>query len=90
MSNTTIDKDANDSGQVMLSTIDNPYNPFDDFKKWFVYDEVVGAHHSCSLLAKHSTTGIDASDEERAKDIEQAIDDIVLNDPTGVFIKVKG
>ena len=49
MSTQTI-KDPNDSGQVMLSTIDNPFNPFEDFKKWFVYDEVVGCHHSCSLL----------------------------------------
>lgn len=89
MSTQTV-KDPNDSGQVMLSTIDNPFNPFEDFKKWFVYDEVVGCHHSCSLLAKHSHTNIDASDEERSKDIEQAIDEIVLNDPTGIFIKVKG
>ncbi len=82
-------QDTNDT-EVMLSTVDNPYNPFDDFKKWFVYDEVIGQHHSSSLLAKHSKTSIDASDEERAEDIERAIDEIVLNDLTGVFIKVRG
>lgn len=88
----TTNNDTNTSNytQFMLSTIDNPYNPFQDFKKWFVYDEVVGNHHSSSLLAKHSRTSIDASDEERAKDIEQAIDEILLNDTTGIFIKVKG
>ena len=36
--------DASKYTQFMLSTIDNPYNPFQDFKKWFVYDEVVGNH----------------------------------------------
>ena len=35
--------------QCMLSTIDNPFNPFDDFTSWFLYDVEKG-HNSSSLL----------------------------------------
>ena len=35
----------------MISTSDNPYNPFTNFHEWFVYDETKG-YHTCSLLAR--------------------------------------
>lgn len=28
--------------EYMLSTIDNPYSPFDEFDKWFKFDVVHG------------------------------------------------
>ena len=74
----------------MLTTIDNPYDPFTDFQQWYVYDEVVLQYHTCGLLARYSNTSIDASDEETKKDIEESIDKIVLNDLTGIYKKVYG
>ena len=40
---------------VMLSTIDNPFNPFDDFDSWFHYDIEKG-YNSCSYLARIART----------------------------------
>lgn len=76
--------------KYLLSTIDNPINPFEDFKQWLVWDTSILGHNTCGVVATHCNTGIDASEEESAKDYEQACDDIILHDAAGIFIKVKG
>ena len=37
--------------QYMLTTYDNPYNPFQDFSKWFLWDTEKG-YNSCAYLAR--------------------------------------
>ena len=39
----------------MLTTIDNPFNPFDQFDEWFAYDVSKG-YHTCSYLARIAKT----------------------------------
>ena len=36
---------------VMLTTTDNPYNPFKNFDEWFMYDTEKG-YNSCGYLAR--------------------------------------
>lgn len=71
----------------MLSTKDNPYNPFDDFGKWFMYD-VTHGYNSCGLLARIAHTSDGLTDEENDIIISQAIEDILLTDITDMYIKV--
>lgn len=75
------------NGTCMLSTIDNPFNPFIDFKSWFQFDVEKG-YYSCSLLARIAQIEDDFSDEESNIEIERAIDEIIDNDILGVYIKV--
>ena len=35
----------------MLTTFDNPYNPFDDFTLWLLYDKEQG-YNTCERLAR--------------------------------------
>ena len=70
----------------MLTTIDNPYNPFTNFDDWFQFDEQKG-YHTCSYLARIAKTSNEFSDEDDAE-IEAAIDEIVSLDPFGIYIKV--
>ena len=72
---------------VRLSTIDNPYDPFDQFEQWFLYDVGKG-YNSCSLLARFAHTSSMLSDYENEQEVERAIDEIIAHDFTGMFTKV--
>jgi hypothetical protein len=73
--------------QCMLTTFDNPYNPFDDFTKWWLWD-VTHGYNSCGLLARVS--GNDKlTDEEQSIAIEKAIDSIIDCDFFHIYKKVK-
>lgn len=80
-----------------LSTIDNPYSPFDDFKKWYSYDvlcskpilELGMTQGCCERLAMLAYTSDQFTDEENDEIIEEAIDDIILNDIFNVYVKLK-
>lgn len=67
--------------ECMLSTNDNPYNPFDDYDSWFQFDMDKG-YCSCSYLARIARTSDQLSDEENDREIERAIDEIVFFNPT--------
>ena len=72
--------------ECMLSTYDNPYNPFDDYDSWFQFD-MDKDYCSCSYLARIARTSDQLTDEENNKEIERAIDEIIFHNPT-VYIKV--
>lgn len=73
--------------QCMLSTIDNPYNPFTNWEEWFAFDELKG-YHSCSYLARIAKTSNDLTDSEYEEAVEQAIDEIIRINPLNIYIKV--
>ena len=64
------------ASKCMLTTFDNPYNPFDEFTSWFMFDEEKG-YHSCAYLGRIAKTSEQLSDEENAQEIERAIDEIL-------------
>ena len=70
-----------------LTTIDNPYSPFDEFNDWFLFDVQKG-YNSCSYLARIAKTSNALSDKQNDEEIERAIDEIVLNDIFGIYKKV--
>lgn len=62
--------------QCMVSTSDNPYNPFDEFDKWYAFDRSNG-YHSLSYLARVAHTSPDLSEIDYHEEVEDAIDDMV-------------
>lgn len=72
----------------MLTTVDNPFNPFDKFDEWYAYDTDKG-YNSCSYLDRIALTSDQMSEEENAKEIERAIDEIIKYDFMNQFVKVK-
>jgi hypothetical protein len=73
---------------VALTTFDNPYNPFEQFNSWFLFDVEKG-YNSCAYLGRIAKTSEQFSDEENEKEIEKAIDEIVRYDFMNVYKKVK-
>ena len=73
---------------VMLSTIDNPYDPFDNFSSWYMYDVEAG-YNSCAYLARIAKTSEQFTDTENEEEIERAIDEIIQYDFRNIYVKVK-
>ena len=73
--------------EYMLSTIDNPYNPFTQYDEWFAWDAAAG-YHSPGLLARIVVTSSDQSEADQVLDINDAIDEICRENVLGVSIKV--
>lgn len=78
--------------QVMLSTIDNPYNPFENFDEWYAFDELKAIEENrptcCSYLARMLFESDDVSYNEQEEIMEMVIDDIVELNLTGKFVKI--
>lgn len=72
----------------MLSTIDNPYDPFDNFSSWYMFD-VESGYNSCAYLARIAKTSEQFTDTENEEEIERAIDEIIQYDFRNIYVKVK-
>lgn len=72
----------------MLTTTDNPYDPFDQWDDWYAYDSRLG-YHSSSLLARVAVVSDETSDSDQVASINDAIDEIVSENVSGVHVSVE-
>ena len=64
------------SKQVFITTVDNPYDYFTQFKQWLDYDRQMG-YYTLEYLARIVCLAPDLSEEEEQIEIESAIDSII-------------
>lgn len=76
------------SNEVMLTTFDNPFNPFEDFTSWFMFDVEKG-YNTCGYVARIADTSNDMTQKEVDDEIERAIDEIIAYDFANIYKKVK-
>ena len=72
---------------VMLTTVDNPFDPFTQFEKWQAFDESKG-YYTCAYLARIAKVSDELSEADELLAIEQAIDEIVRMNILGIYRKV--
>lgn len=73
--------------RVMLTTFDNPYDPFNEFTSWFLFDVEKG-YNTCAYLDRIAKTSDQLSEEENRQEIERAIDEIIKYDFMNIYKKV--
>lgn len=74
--------------EYMLTTVDNPYDPFTQWDEWYMWDLNAG-YHTPGLLARLSFASDEISEVDQHLAIQQAIDEIAKENVSGMHIKVK-
>ena len=72
--------------ECRLTTFDNPYDPFEQFTDWFLFDEEKG-YHTCGYLGRIARSSGSLSDEENQREVERAIDEIIKYDFRNIYRK---
>jgi hypothetical protein len=75
-----------DDNEYMLTTIDNPYNPYTHYDEWYEYDTSKG-YNSASFLARIAKTSFEMSDADQDLAIQNAIDEICKQNVLGIYTK---
>lgn len=73
--------------ESMLTTVDNPYDPFTEFNEWLSFDTRKG-YHTLALLARVTNTSEDLSEYDQNLAIDEAIDEIIFYNVSGMHKKV--
>ena len=74
--------------ECRLTTFDNPYDPFEQFALWFLFDVEKG-YNTCAYLGRIAHISDDMSKSEEDSEIERAIDEIIEYDFLNIYKKVK-
>ena len=73
--------------KCLLTTVDNPYDPLEQFEQWYQFDMDKG-YGTCSYLDRIARTSDQLSDAENSQLIEAAIDEIIKYDFQNIYMKI--
>lgn len=73
--------------ESLVTTIDNPYDPFTEFDSWYGYDSYMG-YHTPEFLARVLVSSDDLSEPDQKLALDRAVDEIVEENVLGIYVKV--
>lgn len=73
--------------EIRLTTFDNPFDPFEDFVSWLLYDNEKG-YNCCGKVDRIAQFSDDMTQKEKDEEIERAIDEIIKYDFRNIYKKV--
>lgn len=65
--------------EIRITTLDNPFNPFTDFARWFMFD-VSNGYNTCGKLERLTNITDDMTDKEIEEQRNYAINFLLDND----------
>ena len=74
------------TNEVTLTTVDNPFDPFEQFSSWLMFDIEKG-YQSCEKLARIAKISDDMSQAEIDEEIDRAIEEIIQYDFLNIYTK---
>ena len=76
------------SKDFRLTTHDNPFDPFDQFTQWLLFDKAKG-YNTCELMDRLSDFRDDMTEKEVDEEHERVINQIIESDPLNIYKKVE-
>lgn len=73
---------------IAITTLDNPFDPINEFDDWYRFDTDKG-YNTCAYLDRIALTSDSLSEQENLNEIERAIDEIIKFDFENKYKKVK-
>ena len=73
--------------QYMLTTFDNPFNPFEQFDDWYLFDKEKG-YDCCEKLDLLAEITDEMSEVEKDIETERVIDRLIELDFLDIYTKV--
>lgn len=86
--NSNVIEHSDTTKRVMLTTLDNPYDPFTQYDLWYAFD-VNNGYNSCSYIARIAKVPEDLNEFDDTPAVNQAIDEIVKYNINGLYVKVE-
>lgn len=74
--------------ECAITTFDNPYDPFEQFAQWDLYDKEQG-YNSNQKVARLANFSDDMTEKEISEEYERAIDTLISIDFTNTYKKVR-
>jgi hypothetical protein len=76
-----------DGPEYMLTTVDNPFDPFTQFDEWLTYDIQMG-YNTTAFLARVAQVSNELSEPDQQLAIQLAIEEICEENVSGMWRKV--
>lgn len=73
--------------EFMLTTLDNPFNPFTQYDDWYAFDKAKG-YNTCGYIARIAKSSDELSSTDESLAISYAVDEILALNVNGLYIKV--
>lgn len=70
--------------EYMLTTVDNPFNPFTQWDDWYAYDAAKG-YHTPGLIARICQSSDELSDADQTLAVQLAIGEIARENVLGIY-----
>ena len=74
--------------ECQITTIDNPFDPFEQYISWRMFDIEKG-YYTSEFVARLTNFSDDMTEKEMDEEYERVIDEIIKRDFLNIYKKVK-